>query len=165
MGFNNKSAIVFQDGDTATGAQAITFEMDIAKNGEYEVICVNDLSESLNYNVETWTDFCSGGFSSSATTGIDPEWSAEAVIRSGRSIEALAKKRYEIAETTNIPMRITNALLGEILEANVSITSWETNYKSDEIIKASFSIKLFEGKPTVKPLVSGDTTRVANEKK
>lgn len=145
--------MAFNDGDTATGAQAIKFELDITKAGAYEVICVNDLSEALNYSSETWTDFCSGGFTSTALTGIDPEYSAEAVIRKGASIADLAAKRYTIADLNNMPMRITNELLGEVLEVNVSITDWETTYVGDELIKASFTLKPFSGKPTLTPIV------------
>ena len=139
----------FNTGDTATGAQAIKFELDIRKDGNFHEMCVNTLSESLNYNVETWTDFCSKGFSSSAMTGLDPEYSAEMIIRYDRSSADLAKIRYDMHAVNNIPMRITNELLNEIVEVNVTITSWNTNYVAEELIKADFTIKPFEGAPTV----------------
>ena len=143
----------FNNGDTATGAQAIKFELDILKDGNFQEMCVNTLSESLNYNVETWTDFCSGGFTSSALTGIDPEYSAEMIIRKGRTSAELAKRRYNIADVNNVPMRITNELLEEVVEVNVAITSWETTYAGDELIKASFTIKPFEDAPVISQLM------------
>lgn len=141
--------MAFNEFDTATGAQSITFEMDILKNGTYEVMCVNSLSEALNYSTETWFDFCSDGFSSSAVSAMDPEWSAEMILRYETTSVELAKMRYSLGAVNNIPMRITNTLLDEIVEVNVSITSFDLTYVAEEFQKASFAIKPFQGAPKV----------------
>lgn len=144
--------MAFNEFDTATGAQSITFEMDILKNGTYEVLCVNSLSETLNYSTETWFDFCSDGFSSSAVSAMDPEWSADMVLRYGTASVELAKNRYSLGAVNNIPMRITNTLLDETVEVNVSITSFDLTYVAEELQKASFTIKPFQGAPKVTPI-------------
>ncbi|MFV0395558.1 MAG: hypothetical protein ACK5LC_14430 [Coprobacillaceae bacterium] len=141
--------MAFNSGDTATAAQSIKLELDLLKDGNFEVVCVNSLSEALNYSTETWYDFCSNGFSSSAVTSIDPEWSSEMVLRYEESSVELAKLRYNIGSINNVPMRITNTLLNEVLEVPVSITSFELTYVAEELQKASFALKPFKGAPVV----------------
>lgn len=144
--------MAFNKGDTATAAQTVTFSLDLLKDGNMEVVCVNSLSEALNYNTETWTDFCSNGFSSTATTGIDLEWSAEMILRYGESSAELTKLRYNIQDMNNIPMEVQNTLLNEKVKVNVSITSFDLDLVSDELQKASFNVKPFQGAPTVEPI-------------
>ena len=141
--------MAFNKGDTATAAQSVKLELDLLKDDNFQVVCVNSLSEALNYTTETWNDFCSNGFSSSAVTGIDPEWSAEMVLRYEETSVELTKLRYNIAAINNVPMRITNTLLNEVVEVNVSITSFELTYVAAELQKASFTIKPFQGAPVV----------------
>lgn len=147
-------AFNYKKGDTATGSQAVTFELDLKGGGEgdYEPVCVNSLSESLSYNVETWSDLCSKGFSSTAIVGMDPEWSAEMVIRYNHTSMELAKRRYDVNKMNNIPMRITNTFLNEIMTINVSISSFEMTVEASSLLKASFTIKPFEGAPVVKQI-------------
>lgn len=135
--------------DTATAAQSITFELDILKDDNFIEVCVNSLSEALNYNTETWYDICSGGFSSSATTAIDLEWSSEMVTRFGTASAQLLKQRFDLGAINNIPMRIKNTLLDEQLEINVSLTSMDMDLVAEELQKSSFTIKPFAGAPVI----------------
>lgn len=144
--------MAFNKGDTATAAQSVEIKLDILKDGNMEAVCVNSLSEALNYNTETWTDFCSKGFSSTATTGIDLEWSAEMTLRYAETSVELAKLRHQINSLNNIPMELTNTLLNEKLTINVSLTSFDLDLVSDELQKASFNIKPFQGAPLVEPI-------------
>lgn len=144
--------MAFNAGDTTTGAQALTIEMDLLKNDTFATICTNSFTEALNYSTETWADLCSDGFSSSATTGIDLEYSGEAVIRKGEATMDLVKLRYDIGAVNNIPMRISNTFFGEQMEVNVSVTSLEVTFESQALIKVSFTFKPFQGAPIVTPL-------------
>jgi len=143
--------MAFNTGDTATAAQAITFAMDFTKAVVplYTTICVNNLSEDLGYQTETWSDFCSAGASSTATTGFDISWSGEAVIRYSEPTWDWARYdiRYDLAKLNNIPMQITNTLLEETITAFVSITSFSITMVSTEVMKFSFEIKPFKGLP------------------
>lgn len=145
--------MAFNTGDTATGAQAITFKLDILKNGTLTPICINGLSEALNYTVETWYDFCSNGFSSSAVTAIDLEWSGDGVVRYDSPQADLIKRRYNIGDINNIPMEVTNTLLDEVVTVNVSLTSLNITATAAELIKFDFALKPFEGSPVVTPIV------------
>ena len=48
--------MAFNNGDTATAAQAITFAMDFSKStpAVYTTVCVNSLSEDLGLQTESW---------------------------------------------------------------------------------------------------------------
>lgn len=142
----------FNTGDTATGAQAIKIEMDLLKNDSFEVICANSFSEALNYGTETWYDFCSNGFSSSATTSIDLEFSGEAVVRFDEATMTLTKLRFDIGAVNNIPMRITDTFVEQVYEINVSMTSFERTLLPNELMKISFTFKPFQGAPVVTAL-------------
>lgn len=139
----------FNTGDVSIAANAITVELDLEKDGNYQVACVNTFSEALNYNSEEWYDFCSKGFSSNAVTGMSPEWSGEMVIRFGEFSSDFAKKRYDITAINNVPMRITNALLEEVVMINVSLTDFSMDMVAEELLKASFTVKPFQGAPVV----------------
>lgn len=159
MAVTNRAKVTkWNVGDAGTAAQAVTFELNIEKTGNeegYQVFCVNNLDESLNYENETVWDFCSDVFSSTSTTGIDMEWSSEMVLRYGTSSTALAAKRFDLQAMNNIPMRITNTLTGEKIEAQVSITDWSTTMTANELMKAEFTVKPFFGgvTRTVLPVV------------
>ena len=143
--------MAFNNGDTATAAQAITFAMDFSKStpAVYTTVCVNSLSEDLGLQTESWADFCSNGFMSTATTGYDITWSGEAVVRYGEPTYDWARYdvRYDLASLNNVPMKITNTLLGETVTVNVAVTSFSMTYVSNELIKFSFEIKPFSGAP------------------
>lgn len=143
--------MAFIAGDTATAAQAITFAIDFTKNAipAYTTVCVNSLSEDLGYQTETWSDFCSGGSTSTATTGFDITWSGEATVRFEEPTYDWARYdvRYDLSKLNNLPMKITNTLLDETVTTTVSITSFNITYVSNEIIKFSFEMKPFAGKP------------------
>ena len=146
MAFAKKLGVAdFEDGDVATAGQALTVELDLARDNDYVAMCFTSFSEALNYVTESWADLCSGGALNSVPTGIDPEWSGDLVIRKGQGSYALVKQRYDIDQMYNIPMRITNTFLNEEITAKVAVTSLEVTFESQALIKCSCTCKLSEG--------------------
>lgn len=143
----------FNTGDVSIAANAITVEFDLDKDNNFHVACLNNFSEALNYVTETWTDFCSDGFSSSAMTGLDPEWSGEMMLKFKEFSSDLTKKRYNVQELNNIPMRITNKLLEQVVTVQVAFTSFEMTMVAEELLKISFAVKPFSGAPIVSDYV------------
>ena len=147
----------FVDGDRATAAQAITFEMDITKSATpaYETFCVNSLGEDFGIKTESWSDFCSNGFTSTQAVGYDMSWSGECVVTKGSAAHDFIKhsNTLTLSNLNNIPVRITNALDAEVVSTLITITSLSLTYNSDEMIKFSFEFKPSGGTPTVTPVV------------
>lgn len=48
-------------------------------------------------------------------------------------------------------MRITNKLLEEVVQINVSLTDFSMDMVAEELLKASFTVKPFQGAPVVVP--------------
>lgn len=136
--------MAFNTGDTATGATAITIEMDLEKLGTPEALkglCTNNINEALNYMTENWSDLCNGGVTSTALVGIDPAYSGDMVIKKDELSMDIAKLRYDIVAMSNIPIKITNSFYDEVLEANVTFTKFDTTFEGNAIIKVAFEFK------------------------
>lgn len=149
--------MAFVDGDRATGSQAITFYMDITKSAtpDYEVFCVNNLSEDFGIKVESWTDFCSNGFTSNQAVGYDMAWTGECVVTKGSPAHSFIKHSHStvLANLNNIPVKVENELDMEAVTLKVTITSLSIVAESDSMIKFNFEFKPASGSPTVTPMV------------
>lgn len=147
--------MAFNTGDNATGAQAITAELNLSKDGTtWDIICMSGLTEALNLIVSSQANLCSGGNTSNTVTGMDRTWSGEVVVRYGAVSWDMAKSSFvaDLNNFNNIPFRITDIFTEEITEAKVAITSWEKTQESTEFIKLSLEFKIFDGIPTVTPV-------------
>lgn len=134
----------FNTGDTATGATALKIEIDLEKLGTpeaYKGLCVNAISEALNYMVENWADLCNGGVTSTALVGIDPTYSGDMVMKKDETSMDIAKLRFDITAMSNIPVKITNEFYNEVLEFNATFTKFDTTLEANALIKTSFEFK------------------------
>ena len=147
---------MFNSNDTSTGSQALTVEINLIKdNIEFEILCMNALSEALNLVVSSQSDFCSGGNTSNSVTGMDRTWSGDIVVRYETPSWKLAKSSFadDISNFNNIPMRITNIFTEEITTFNATITKLDITQEATNYIMLSLEFKIFVGKPVVTPII------------
>jgi hypothetical protein len=135
-------------GDTAIAAKALKFEIDIAKDETFAVMCVNGLDESVSYTTESWTDLCNGGLASTSVTGAEISWSAEAMLTKDGVAAQICNNRYAIEKMNGIPVKITNILLDEQITMEVSITTLTITQQAAALMKISFEFKPSKGMPT-----------------
>lgn len=142
----------FNVGDTSTGSLAIKLEIDILKDENYQEICVTGLDENVAANIESWFDTCSGGFENSAVTGLAIEYSAAAILKYGTAIVELARKRYDVEAMNNVPFRMTNTLLNQVVNTKVAIQGFNIMGQAGELVKTEFTMKPSFGIPEVADL-------------
>lgn len=140
----------FNTGDVSIAANAITVEFDLEKDGNYRVACVNTFDEAMNYTSEEWYDFCNGGVSSNATTGMSPEWSGEMMVRYDELSTDLIRNRFDVQAINGIPMRIVDKMTKEVILADVAFTDLSRSLVAEELMKLSFTVKP-SGKPIQLP--------------
>jgi hypothetical protein len=149
----------FNIGDTATGAEAMLYEIQL--DGEWERFCVNNVDENLNPQTMTWKDICSIT-SQTALTGIDPDWASTIVVRYGSAAAVLLKRRYDgLGNLQNIPVRITNLLLEEQITFNGMISALSLAQAAENLVEATFTLKVFSGSPITKHFEKGDYDNIA----
>ena len=157
---------VWNDGDTASASTSVTLELDIFKDGNWHVFCVNNLSETLSLNVETWQDFCSNGFSSNAITGMELEWSSDMILKYGSSSLEFVKMRYDaMTSWNNVPMRITNTFIKQQVTVPITVTDFEFTLEAESLQQVSFTMKPFSGAPTVTDMTESQIETYLNMKK
>lgn len=155
----------FVDGDKATGAQAVAVYFDFAKDGTFVEACLTSAGEDVNQSVQTYMEICRNGQTSTNITGYDPEWKFKAMLSKGYITAEMWSKRYEPTTVANIPMKITNALIDEELNVNVTLLGFTITYSPGDLIEVEFSAKPTSGGVVVTDITYVPTPNPAKTKK
>lgn len=135
----------FVDGDKATGAQAIAVYFDFNKDGTFVETCLTSAGEDVNQSVQTYMEICKNGQTSTNITGYDPEWKFKAMLTKGSISAEMWSKRYEPQTVSNIPMKITDTLIDEELNVNVTLLGFTITYSPGDLMEIEFSAKPTSG--------------------
>jgi len=165
----------WQDGQTGTGSTDYLVQFDLQGNGSWEEMCFTAFTEDMGYVVEQIQDFCMQA-QANIVTAISPTWSGDLLLRFGGTAIDLYKRRFNINQVQNIPMRIINSLVQstnegpatdpsaeyEVITTTVTITAMSNAIEAATFMTLSVTVGLFDGNFTheflTRDQITGGTT-------
>lgn len=116
---------------------------------DWQEICVTNISENLNLQVDTYYRPCDEGAAQNDVTGGDPQY--DITVKGNTEdvgLNAILDAYGDYLAYDRNMMRFTSSLTGQVIEAKAPITAISGTYETPTTIEFSMSFK-FKGKPTV----------------
>lgn len=139
----------FKENAVGSVAQVYELSIDLEETGEFETLCFTNCEETFNEDVQTWTESCGNGVSSSAPGTQDYEIAWEAVQRKGSLVNDIYKLKHDVQGRIGIPIRLDNTLMDVRTEFIGMITLDSAGGDTEDFAPISGTMKVSEGKINV----------------